>query len=155
MRRVLLALGAVSLLLAPAALAQERKRATPTSPSASTWVKLCETPKVSGKDLLGKAQAAGVTTCLILAERLDATTGARLLAVGIRQSEGRQTLTVVVPSRVDQRGMIVVIYSRSQWKRAERGELIEKRERDRMKPLKLEYTSCDAEQCAAETDATP
>jgi invasion protein IalB len=164
MRRLLLVLGAGLLWVAPVALAQDGQRSAPAqggkraaSPSApkNAWVKLCETPKAPAKDILGRPQAVGVESCLTVAERVNAGTGTRLIGVGVRQSGKRRTLTVMVPAGVDRRGMLVVIYPRSQWKLGAKGVLPEKHKWDQLTSLKLDYTSCDAEECMAETDATP
>lgn len=164
MRRLLLVLGVGLLWAAPAALAQDGKpaspaqggkRATQSSEPKSSWVKLCDTPKAPVKDVLGKAQPVGVRSCLTFHERLHATTGMRIVAIGIRQSGERQTLTVVVPASVDRRGMLVFIYPHSVWKRAARGGGLEVHEREKVTTLKLGQAFCDAAECAAETDATP
>jgi len=165
MRRLLLVLGAgLWLWVVPDALAQDGNRAAPAQggkrASASpgpkhSWVKLCETPGAPAKDLLGRAQVVGARNCLTFHEQLNTQTGTRLIAIGIRQGGGRQRLTIMVPANVDRRGMIALIYPRSLWKRAMTGGLIEKHEQVQLTPLKLDYTSCDAEECAAETDASP
>jgi invasion protein IalB len=78
-----------SVLAAAAALAQERPRGVkPKSPPVRSWAKLCETPTAGSTGLLGKPRAAGVKACLVLHERLDATTGAVLIAAGVEQVQG-------------------------------------------------------------------
>jgi invasion protein IalB len=164
MRRLLLVLGAGLLWIAPAALAQDGERPTPAQGGKqasqlpepkSSWVKLCETPSAPAKDVLGKPQLVGVRSCLTFHERLDATTGMRIVAIGIRQIRERQTLTVIVPASVDRRGMLVFIYPHSVWKRVARGGGLEMHERDMVTTVKLGHASCDAAECATETDASP
>jgi len=156
MRCLALSLIVACALGVPASLAQQRTGAMEARPPPqnSAWVKLCETPGSASKDLFGKA--IGARTCLTHHERLDGASGTRLGAVAVRQSEGRQQLTVMVPAGVERTpGVRVYIYPHNLWERVQRRERIEKHEEARLGVLHLKYAFCNADGCAAETEATP
>jgi len=158
MRRQPLVLIVGFALAAPVSLAQERTggmEARPP-PSSKAWVKLCETPAMASNDFFGKAQVIGAKTCLTHHERLDGTSGMVLVAAAVRQTGGRQHLTVMVPAGVQQApGVRVYIYPSSLWERVQKKEQLQKRDEGRVGVLNLKYTLCHAGGCTAETDATP
>jgi invasion protein IalB len=93
--------------------------------SGQHFVKLCETEK-------------GRTVCSTQHEQVESITGSTLVSVAIqpRQSRAGDRLTVTVPSdAVIAAGVQVKI--------------------DGSAPVKMAFTSCTAQNCTAETDATP
>jgi invasion protein IalB len=123
-------------------------------PPSRSWAKLCETPTATSRDLLGKPQAVGVTTCLVLSEQIDATSGAVRVAAAVQQAEGRQTLVVKVAPDADRApGVRLMILPRDLWQKVlanDRAPL----QSSRVRRLTLAYSSCSAEGCLAETKAT-
>jgi invasion protein IalB len=154
MRCVLLALGAGLLLATPAAVAQDRKGGM-SSKAYPSWAKLCETPTAAGTDLFGRSRAAGIKTCLVFSEQLDAATATRV-AAGVQQAEGRQTLLIrVTPDVTREPGVNLMIMPRDIWQTVERTGAPPAGQSHRVTGFKLPYSTCDADGCIAETEATP
>jgi invasion protein IalB len=158
MRRLSLMLIAGAALAGSAGLAQERKGAGEALPRQAdqAWVKLCETPSADGKDFYGKAKAVGVKTCLVHQERMDAATGATVVAVAVRQTGAQQTLMVMLPPVVQREpGVRIHIYPSNLWEKVQRKERLQKDVFDRLRMVSLKFAFCHAEGCTAETNVSP
>jgi invasion protein IalB len=157
MRRPILVLGAGLLLLGPAAVAQDRKGGMSSKANAS-WVKLCETPTAASTDLFGKPRAVGIKTCLVLAEQLDAATGAVRVTTGVQEAKGLQTLMIrVAPDASREHRVGLTILPDEIWERVQRKDNspLTEAQLSKVQRLKLTYSSCNVEGCIAEIDATP
>lgn len=157
MRCLALMLIAGAALAGPAGLAQERKGAGEAVPhqAEQAWVKLCETPSAAGKDFYGKAKVVGVKTCLVHHERIDATSGASMMAA-VRQTGAQLSLMVMLPPAVQREtGVRVHIYPSNLWEKVQRKERLQKDVFYRLRMVSLKFAFCHAEGCTAETDVTP
>jgi invasion protein IalB len=154
MRCLALMLITGAALAGPTGLAQDRRAAGEAN---AAWVKLCETPSATGRDLYGKANAVGVKTCLVHQEMLDATrAGALIVAVAVRQTGARHTLAVMVPTVVQQeRGVRVHIVPNNLWEIVRRNEQLPNDQFDRLRVVSLKFAFCRPEGCTAETDVPP
>jgi invasion protein IalB len=90
-------------------------------------------------------------------ERLDATrAGALMVALAVRQTGARHTLTVMMPTEVQREpGVKVYIYPNNLWERVQRKERLPKDVFDRLRVVSLKFVFCHAEGCTAEADAAP
>jgi len=155
MRCLALMLIAGAALAGSAGLAQERKGAGGAVPPSS-WVKFCETPSAAGKDFYGKAKVVGVKTCLVHAERMDATSGLTIVATAVRQTGAQPKLMLMLPSTVQRElGVRVHIFPRNLWEKVDRKEQLQKDVFDSLRMINLKFAFCRAEGCTAETDITP
>ena len=156
--RYLPSLAVAALLLAPSvAVTQDLPRAAQAKPAQNNaWVKLCETPASTGKDLFGKPGEVGVKTCLVQHERRDSSSGDLQVAAGVRRIGDRLVFTVMVPPDVHRpAGTRIDILPQDLWERVLRREQIKWIEIPKMRTLKLKFAFCHADGCTAETDASP
>ncbi len=127
---------------------------TSARPPGRSWARVCETPVATGRDLFGKPKAVGIRTCLVLNEQIDMMSGAVRMAAGVEEAEGRQALIVKVAADADRGpGLRLMIMPRDLWQRVlanDRTPLVS----SRVRRLTLAYSSCDAEGCLAQTEAT-
>jgi invasion protein IalB len=147
---------ACCVLGAPAAVGQDRPGSAQTRPpwGNSPWVRLCETPTKTGKDLFGRDIAAGVRTCLIHHEQLSSATGAVVVAAAVRQAGARQSFMVVMPTGVQLvPGARAYIYPADLWAKALKKERIQPADAPRIRTLNLRYVGCHAAGCVAEAEA--
>ncbi len=140
-----------------AALTQHALAQQPGAKPAPTWIKLCEKvqylepdPKDAKKPLQKER-----SICHTHHERLDASTGAVMVSVAIREIEGndKKALMVMVPlGMAISQGVQLGFYPPVMWAAIQKGEPIDD---SKIEPLKMGFTMCHAGGCSAELDATP
>lgn len=122
----------------------------------SAWVRLCDAPGSRGKDNFGKERQVGRKTCLTYHERIDGTTAAVMLAVGVRDVDGRQQFTIMVPPNMQkQAGVRADFLPHHLWQKVQSNQRLEPREEASLKRLQLSLAFCHAEGCTAEMEAIP
>ena len=120
-------------------------------------MKLCETPATRSPDPFGKEREVGRYTCLTYHERMDGTTAAVIIAVGVRSIQGQlnQQFTYIVPAGMQlQPGTRATFFPQDLWDKAQKNVKLEKSEETRLKAMILPYARCQSNGCTVETEAT-
>lgn len=140
---------------APKAPAAQKGAAQQPAAAQSSWVKVCQPVATGTMFMDGKPQDKLSNLCMTQHERLDGNTGLPIVSAAFRQVEGqdKQFFMVVVPlGMIIDAGIRVALYPKDAWEQAQKNE---KFDESKLKGLKLDYTLCQLNGCAAEAEAPP
>lgn len=147
---------ATSTVLMIAAAPAYAQKAPAKKAAANYWVKLCEDVQVpkQGKDK--KVTVEKKKMCVTQSERVNGQTGQVIVAVGLRQLDGKKghDLNVTLPLGVAlPTGIRLTVLNKEQWDRAtnKKKPVTEKE----LKPITMKFLFCSVSGCTAEAPATP
>lgn len=157
--KAVVALSGVVMIAAAPVHAQKAPAKKAAKKAANYWVKLCETvniPKNKKVEPGKKVEFDKRKMCVTQSERVNGQTGQVIVAVGLRQLEGKKgyDLNVTLPLGVAlPTGVRFTVLNKEQWERAtnKKKPVTEKE----LKPVKMNFLFCSISGCTAEAPATP